>query len=311
MVRLTLLCRVRGGVMCQRCSSARRLTYGLSVIDDAPEPAPTDVNEAHPGGVPWWLQRTDQNPQLVDLARRVRRSLPGDPSFGDPLSTAGGGGPGRLARAMQKILEPAPGATREVGLGALQVWQAVLERFGRGRGSSEVTIVFTDLVGFSTWALEAGDDVSLQLLRRVAKCVEPAINEHGGHVVKRLGDGLMAIFPEPRPAIAAMVQAYKSLKPLYVHGYQPRMRVGIHTGSPRPIGDDWLGVDVNITARIMEAAGNGGLIISGDTLDALADDELHAMGLVAKPHRRFLRVKLAGVPEGVRLYSIKRRKSGG
>ncbi|WP_041450808.1 adenylate/guanylate cyclase domain-containing protein [Hoyosella subflava] len=282
------------------------------MTDNAPEPAapPAEDSQSDAGqGLTEWLQRTDQSPQLVGLARRMRRALPGDPGFGDPLSTAGKGSPGRIARVMERVLDPAPGTAREVSLGALQVWQAVLERCGRGRGTSEVTIVFTDLVGFSTWALEAGDDAALRLLRKVARCVETEINDHRGQVVKRMGDGLMAIFPAPSLAIEAIVKARRALKAVEESGYKPKMRVGIHTGSPRAIGDDWLGVDVNVAARIMESGGNGGLVISGQTLDALGDEELEALGLVAKPHRRFLKVKLAGVPEGVRLYTVKRRKA--
>ena len=39
------------------------------------------------------------------------------------------------------------------------------------------------------------------------------------------------------------------------------MRVGIHTGRPQRIGSDWLGVDVNIAARVMECASKGGVLI--------------------------------------------------
>ena len=54
-----------------------------------------------------------------------------------------------------------PGVLREAGMSALQVWQAVSEAQGRGRGDREIAIVFTDLVEFSEWALEAGDDRAL------------------------------------------------------------------------------------------------------------------------------------------------------
>ena len=43
-------------------------------------------------------------------------------------------------------------------MGALQVWQSLSEAQGRGQGDREVAILFTDLVGFSDWVLEAGDD---------------------------------------------------------------------------------------------------------------------------------------------------------
>jgi len=45
--------------------------------------------------------------------------------------------------------------------------------------------LFTDLVGFSEWALRAGDDAMLRLLRWVAQVVEPPLLEAGGQVVKR------------------------------------------------------------------------------------------------------------------------------
>ena len=43
-------------------------------------------------------------------------------------------------------------------MGALQVWQSLSEAQGRGHGDRDVAILFTDLVDFSDWVLEAGDD---------------------------------------------------------------------------------------------------------------------------------------------------------
>ena len=86
---------------------------------------------------------------------------------------------------------------RELGLGALQVWQALSEAQGRGRGDEEVAILFTDLVDFSDWALEVGDEAALDLLRKVGTEEEAAICGRDGEVVKRMGDGLMAVFADP------------------------------------------------------------------------------------------------------------------
>src|SRR5690606_32357723 len=99
----------------------------------------------------------------------------GDPAFGDPLSVSGPGGARAVARVADKIVGGTPTAAREIGFGALQVWQAALERLGRGRGTEEVTIVFTDLVAFSSWSLAAGDERTLELLRKVARAIEPPI----------------------------------------------------------------------------------------------------------------------------------------
>lgn len=51
-----------------------------------------------------WLNRTTNDARLVEMVRRVRRALPGDPEFGDPLSTAGDGGPQVAARAADRLM---------------------------------------------------------------------------------------------------------------------------------------------------------------------------------------------------------------
>src|SRR6478672_334545 len=114
------------------------------------------------------LGEADRAARAVSAIRRLRRALPGDPGFGDPLSAAGRDSAATVARIADRLFDEQPRASREVGLGVLQVWQALAERSGRGTGDAEVTILFTDLVGFSTWALGAGDDAALALLRAVA-----------------------------------------------------------------------------------------------------------------------------------------------
>ncbi|MFC9474774.1 adenylate/guanylate cyclase domain-containing protein [Nocardia sp. NPDC056952] len=251
------------------------------------------------------LQAANRRADLIGALRRARQQLPGDPAFGDPLSVTGPGGARAVARAADKIAGGAPTAAREIGFGALQVWQAGLERIGRGRGSEEVTIVFTDLVGFSSWSLSVGDERTLELLRKVAKAIEPPIVERGGQVVKRMGDGLMAVFSSPDRAVRAALAARRNLAGVEINGYTPRMRVGLHTGSPREIGGDWLGVDVNIAARMMEAGGNGNTMISSITLAALRPETLDDLGVVAKPYKRnFWAAPLNGVPEDVRIFKL-------
>ena len=100
-------------------------------------------------------KNTNHSPGVIALLRRARRALPGDPEFGDPLR------PPALA-----VRAPRPGpptgcsdreaASREVSLGALQVWQALTERVSGKPAYREVTLVFTDLVGFSVVVAERG-----------------------------------------------------------------------------------------------------------------------------------------------------------
>ncbi|MGV0744784.1 adenylate/guanylate cyclase domain-containing protein [Mycolicibacterium sp. XJ870] len=269
-------------------------------MEEAPQGRPVQPYEL-PGPL-GWLQRTNHSPAVIALVRRVRRTLPGDPDFGDPLSAAGDGGPRAAARVADRLLDR-DAASREVSLGALQVWQALTERVSGSPANPEVTLVFTDLVGFSAWSLRAGDESTLRLLRRVSQVVEPPVLEAGGHIVKRMGDGMMAVFSDPATALRAVLAALDAVSAVDVDGYTPRMRVGMHTGRPQRIGSDWLGVDVNITARVMECAAKGGLMMSHTTLDGLADDDLAALGVTVKRQRRQLfSTKPDGVPDDLVMY---------
>jgi class 3 adenylate cyclase len=268
-------------------------------------PGPQRRSPASIYGAAEWLRGRNQSPSVVALIRRARRVLPGDPEFGDPLSAAGDGRPRAAARAAGRLLGDRGGASREVGLGALQVWQALTEAVSRRPANSEVTLVFTDLVGFSTWSLQAGDDATLKLLRRVAQAVEPPLLDAGGHIVKRMGDGIMAVFAEPLVALGAVLAAQQAVKFVDIDGHTPRMRVGIHTGRPQRLASDWLGVDVNVAARVMERATKGGVMISGTTLDRLEQTELAALGVVAKRAHRPMFAKTPGLPPDLAIYRLK------
>ncbi|MBJ7338986.1 MAG: adenylate/guanylate cyclase domain-containing protein [Mycolicibacterium sp.] len=241
------------------------------------------------------------------MVRRARRALPGDPDFGDPLSAAGVGGPRAAARAADRFLHR-HAASREVSLAGLQIWQALTERVSGQPANREVTLVFTDLVGFSDWSLRAGDDAALKLVRRVTQATEPPLLQAGGHIVKRMGDGSMAVFADPATAVGAVLKALDAVKTVEVGGYTPLMRAGIHTGRPQRIGSDWLGVDVNVAARVMDRATRGGLVVSNVTLAGISDEDFEALGITVKRVRKQLfSAKVPGVPDDLTMYWVKTR----
>jgi adenylate cyclase len=242
------------------------------------------------------LRRIDENPALLKLFQAARRRLPGDEAYGDPLSLSGEQPSGIIGQQLALVAAERPSVLKEVGFSALQVWQSLSEAQGRGRGDEEVAIVFTDLAGFSTWALDAGDTMAVELLRRVAKCVEPVVAAHGGKVVKRLGDGLMAVFPDPEEAVAAALESRDAVREVEIGGHQPRLRAGVHVGRPRPLGGDYLGVDVNIAARVAEAAKGGEVLVS-----EAAREQLDETGLRVRRKRRF---KGKGTPQGLEVYGV-------
>jgi adenylate cyclase len=211
----------------------------------------------------------DTQPALLAAARRLRRRLPGDEKFGDPRSTAGVTPVQILARSVSAMRPERESFVNELGLGGLQMWQSLSEATGRGRGDIELAILFTDLVDFSSWALEVGDAAALELLGEVGAVVEAAVIAHAGRTVKRLGDGLMATFLTAQAAVDAALEAQAALQHVELDGYRPRMRAGIHWGRPRRLGGDYLGVDVNIAARVGEAAKADQVLVSDRALARL------------------------------------------
>jgi adenylate cyclase len=238
--------------------------------------------------------------KLIRAMKIAREVLPGDSRYGDPLSTTGSAPRRQVARRLGEAAQSRPGILKEAGLSALQVWEAVSEGESTKLGDDRLAIVFTDLVGFSDWALEAGDDLSLELLRAVAEAIEPPISRHGGEVVKRLGYGMMAVFSDASAAVEAVFEASGRLDGVEVAGYGPRMRAGIHVGSPRRLADDYLGVDVNIAARVAESASGSELLASGDAVAELDPERFGS--------RKKLKFRAKGVPRDVAAYSLKERR---
>jgi adenylate cyclase len=201
------------------------------------------------------VRRTDANPQLVRTARFLRSLIPG----GEPETSEM---PQPMQRLVEEVQPQGDSALREIGKGALQAWQALSEAQRRRRGSADVAILFTDLVGFSDWALAAGDEAALEVLRQVGDAEQKAISSNKGAVVKRLGDGAMAVFSQAEQAVKAALESQRAVSKIKVEGYGPEQRAGVHRGTPRKVKGDFLGVDVNIAARVGDCAKGEEVLVS-------------------------------------------------
>ncbi len=223
------------------------------------------------------LKAADSQPGLLKAAATARKVLPGDDELGgkDKESVA-----------------------REAGLTAIQVWQSLSEAQGRGRGEVDVTILFTDLVDFSAWALKAGDESAIELVENVDDVCQDAVLDHGGEVVKTMGDGMMAVFGQSLDGVRAARAALDAVEGLEQDGYRPKLRAGLHLGRPRKLRGDYLGVDVNVAARVAEGAGAGELLVS----DAVLEDLGERPGLDAKRKRRF---KAKGAPRELEVFELR------
>jgi adenylate cyclase len=222
-------------------------------------------------------RRLNRDPALLKAARRTREWALGEQQIEHGLTNDRGRPADVAFRQLAALKADEPGVAGELGAAVLQSWQRLAEAQGRGRGEVDVAILFTDLVGFSEWALRAGDELTVTLLREVGEAIEPPILTRQGTVVKRLGDGLMAVFDDAASATEAAFEAGDRVATVEVEGHRPRLRTGIHLGRPRKVGRDYLGVDVNIAARLAQSADPEEILVSEQTLDALEPATVNAM----------------------------------
>jgi adenylate cyclase len=125
-------------------------------------------------------------------------------------------------------------------------------------------IVFTDIVGFTELTDAHGDDAALALLERQEAHVQSLLPE-GARIVKELGDGLLLWFDEPRAALSTCLALQQRFEQ-ETDGSMPLwVRMGLHWGCPRRRGDDIVGRDVNLAARIADLAGPGEVLCSEAT----------------------------------------------
>jgi class 3 adenylate cyclase len=141
-----------------------------------------------------------------------------------------------------------------------------------------VTIVFADLIGSTALHERVDAESARRLMERYYDALRAAVEEHGGTVVKLLGDGVMAAFGVPQVAEddavravragVAMQDAFRALLSDQVASLgEVGLRVAVNTGEVVVSGtnDDVVGDPVNIAARLQQEARDGDVVIGEAT----------------------------------------------
>jgi class 3 adenylate cyclase len=153
--------------------------------------------------------------------------------------------------------------------GARAVTVDTVERADQRRGGQAdrvlVTVLFTDIVGSTERARQAGDRRWRELLDAHDRLARELVHREGGRLVKTTGDGILAIFDGPGQAIRCAAALREELRPLGLE-----IRAGLHTGEVERRGDDVGGIAVHIGARIMGVAAPGEVLVSRTVRDLVA-----------------------------------------
>lgn len=168
-----------------------------------------------------------------------------------------------------------------------------------------VTFFFSDIEG-STRLLEALGDGYPDVLERHRRIVRESFKRSGAVEIGTEGDSFFAAFPSAADAVVAAVAIQRAITAEdWPQDSTLRVRIGLHTGEARLVGDDYVGLDVHRAARIMAAGHGGQIMISEATrtvVEMSLDDgiELRNMGEhrlrdLSAPERLF-QVMASGLP---------------
>ena len=133
-----------------------------------------------------------------------------------------------------------------------------------------ITFLFTDIEGSTRLFQRLGGGYS-EVLATHARLLREALARHGGCEVGTHGDAFFIAFSDPDNAVAAAIDAQRSLlREPWPHGSPVLVRMGLHTGTAAIVDDDYVGFDVHRAARIAAAAHGGQVVVSAETYDAVA-----------------------------------------
>lgn len=131
--------------------------------------------------------------------------------------------------------------------------------------SGTVTFLITDLVGSTEQLERLGDEEAIAITTMTMARLREAATQHGGEVVKTMGDGLMVVFASALDAITcavSMQHAVCSDEPKQDPRRQLPVRIAIHAGEPVRVESDYLGMPVIVAVRMCTTAGDGQIVVS-------------------------------------------------
>lgn len=183
-----------------------------------------------------------------------------------------------------------------------------IDQFRRQKSTAVLTILFTDIKGFTRITEEHGEAYSNKLRKHHDEVVAPVIErEGGGRVIKHIGDAVMAVFSEPSTAVARALEVQEKLA-AFNRGHPElediSVRMGLHCGQVTTEDDvnaDVFGRHVNRAARVEALADGGQVLVTYTVFDSARGwlNEKSDMPVAWEKHGRYA---LKGIPEPVEIF---------
>ena len=175
---------------------------------------------------------------------------------------------GRVPGAKFAVL---PGRDYLPWVGDQESLVAEIEEFVTGRRRAQefnrqlLTVLFTDIVGSTSRAVELGDSHWRELLEEHNATIRQSLDRLQGKEIDRAGDGFLATFDGPARGIRCALEIVDRLERLGVD-----VRAGIHAGEVERIEGGIGGIAVHIGARVAAAAAPGEVLVTSTVADLVA-----------------------------------------
>ncbi|MBR3143189.1 MAG: PAS domain-containing protein [Clostridiales bacterium] len=184
-----------------------------------------------------------------------------------------------------------------------------------GGMTKNVTIMMSDLRGFTALSAKLGAEKLIKVLNHYFEAMVAAIQKYNGTVIEFLGDGIFAVFGAPKDlpdhpvkAVKCAVEMQMAMKDVNEwnkdNGFpELEMGIGVNTGnvvvgnigSEKKMKYGCMGSAVNITGRLESLTIGGQLFITENTRNLINED------LLIKSESSFLP---KGSPEELKYYEI-------
>jgi class 3 adenylate cyclase len=124
--------------------------------------------------------------------------------------------------------------------------------------SASTTVVFADLTGSTTVFESLGNAKATRAITKLTQWIGSVCDAHGGRVVKTLGDGVLALFPDGGGAIDAVVALHREHAQRlegWPEALRMRLQVGVAAGELIEVDGDCYGDAVNVASRLSDLSG--------------------------------------------------------
>ena len=143
----------------------------------------------------------------------------------------------------------------------------------------ERTVLFADLRGSTSMYETLGNADATAVVTQSVALLAHIVGSNEGRVIKTLGDGLMAMFPVPGPAVAAADEMHESMERIVTPPAKRsaarartvplKLQIGMACGEVVEMAGDVFGDAVNVAARLLDHAGDNETLVTAKVLAGL------------------------------------------